>query len=223
MSELDQALMNITTLDRSMDSVSEEEWAQLLPVATAAIGVLEKSDYIGGDTRLRSKIRTLQKLHRIAFRDQDNGAVEEIANFCLEQWLALLADEPHNPQILKGTSTACRGPHAQCPGRLPVSLISMTNRRPKALVNGGFPGPKKPLCASTWSRAARLPAAAVALACGETDSSPQKQMLKTMAPGLSHCCTRKTTSKPEVFFFPPLTTSGAQSRRQSMPKNLTEI
>jgi hypothetical protein len=104
MADLNQALANITTLDRSIDTLTDEQWTQLLPVASAAIATLEEAGYFRGDTRLRSKIRTLQKLQRIAYHDPDSGPVEDIGSFCLNQWLALLADEPHHPQILRGTS-----------------------------------------------------------------------------------------------------------------------
>ena len=55
--------------------------------------------------RLQTNLRIINIIQRLAYHDGDVGAVSDLADWCLRQWLALYQDQPHQVAVLTGKWT----------------------------------------------------------------------------------------------------------------------
>ncbi|KAG8623473.1 hypothetical protein KVT40_008449 [Elsinoe batatas] len=75
-------------------------WSQHVPFAIRAVRAFSSSTHFQSRINSDEQIATTEALQNIAYHDPDAGGVQEIAQWCLDQWLRLLQEDTDNVKIL---------------------------------------------------------------------------------------------------------------------------
>ncbi|KAF2753183.1 hypothetical protein EJ05DRAFT_480546 [Pseudovirgaria hyperparasitica] len=78
-----------------------DQWESALPAARGCIASLDARLWMQSPVPLKDKIYTIEVLQSLAFADADSGGVDDIANWCLYQLMALLYHSPNDSAILR--------------------------------------------------------------------------------------------------------------------------
>lgn len=84
-----------TNLDLRPDS-----WREQLQAVRSTTGFLEIVDTVPDAARKSWQLPLIRVFQRVAFGDADNGAVQDVADWCLRQTLTLLHVYPEDVEIL---------------------------------------------------------------------------------------------------------------------------
>jgi hypothetical protein len=100
---LSAALANIEGIESIIEDVREERRASALEMLRNDIRTLNEFRLFDGTGNILIQTRTLSFVQSIAFRGFALGDVSDVANWCLERWLRLVSNHPHDVDVLRGT------------------------------------------------------------------------------------------------------------------------
>jgi hypothetical protein len=95
-----RALMSTVELISTNLDTRPESWREQLQAIRSTTTSLEILDASPDDTRKRWQLPLVSVFQRVAFGDADNGAVQDVADWCLRQALVLLHLYPEDAEIL---------------------------------------------------------------------------------------------------------------------------
>ncbi|KAF2221739.1 hypothetical protein BDZ85DRAFT_313954 [Elsinoe ampelina] len=75
-------------------------WSQHVPFAIRAVRMFSSSTHFQSRRSSDEQIDTTETLQNIAYHDPESGGIQEIAQWCLDQWLRLLQQDTDNVKIL---------------------------------------------------------------------------------------------------------------------------
>lgn len=87
-----------------------------LPTARSAMILLDATTFMDQSDRIAEQSFIISELQRLAYHDQDSGGVQDIAEWCVAQWLRILQHSPESIETLQG--------------ELSCSLATMTHLTP---------------------------------------------------------------------------------------------
>jgi hypothetical protein len=91
----------LTQID-SMLAENADDWEAHLPGAQSAISSLDRINFIRAPNRLEEQKWVVQVLQDYAYHDSDEGAIQDIAEWCQAAWLRVLRDHPGDATALEG-------------------------------------------------------------------------------------------------------------------------
>ena len=97
------SLMSTVELISANLDTRPESWREQVQAIRNTTRSLEILDRTPDGSRMRWQLPLVSVFQRVAFADADNGAVQDVADWCLRQALTLLHLYPDNVEIL-----ACR-------------------------------------------------------------------------------------------------------------------
>jgi hypothetical protein len=77
-----------------------ESWREHLQTVRSVIASFEILDTAPNEARAQWQLRLITVFRRVAFGDADNGAVQDVADWCLRQELILLHLYPQDVEVL---------------------------------------------------------------------------------------------------------------------------
>jgi hypothetical protein len=89
----------INLISANLD-VRPESWREQLQAIRSTTRSLEIRDGTPEEARKRWQVPLITVFQRVAFGDADNGAVQDVADWCLRQALTLLHLYPEDVEIL---------------------------------------------------------------------------------------------------------------------------
>lgn len=95
-----QNLMSTIELISANLDTRPESWREQLQAIRSITRCLELLDDHPEQARKRWQLPLISIFQRVAFADADNGAVQDVANWCLRQALTLLHLYPNDVEIL---------------------------------------------------------------------------------------------------------------------------
>jgi hypothetical protein len=102
---VNSALREIRHIQRVLDStngliaVNEQ-----LSTARSAITLLDTTTFMDQPDRIRDQSLIITALQRLAYHNQDNGGVQDVAEWCVAQWLRILQ---HSYEIVEALQGVC--------------------------------------------------------------------------------------------------------------------
>jgi hypothetical protein len=95
-----RALMSTVELISTNLDTRPESWREQLQAIRSTTTSLEILDASPDETRKRWQLPLVSVFQRVAFGDADNGAVQDVADWCLRQALVLLHLYPEDVEVL---------------------------------------------------------------------------------------------------------------------------
>lgn len=92
----------MTTFELVSDNLDSkpESWREHLQTVRSVIASFEILDTVPNEAREQWQLRLISVFQRVAFGDADNGAVQDVADWCLRQELILLHLYPQDVEVL---------------------------------------------------------------------------------------------------------------------------
>jgi hypothetical protein len=91
----------LTQID-TMLAEDADDWEAYLPGARSAVSSLDRINFIRVPNRLPEQKWIVQVLQDYAYHDSDEGAIQDIAEWCQAAWLRILRDHPGDVTALTG-------------------------------------------------------------------------------------------------------------------------
>lgn len=73
-----------------------------LPRARSVMTILDTTTLMDQPDRITDQSFIVTALQRFAYHDQDSGGVQDIAEWCVAQWLRILQHSPESVEALQG-------------------------------------------------------------------------------------------------------------------------
>jgi hypothetical protein len=93
-------LMSVVGLMSNNLDTRPESWREQLQAVRSTTALLEILDTVPDQARKQWQLHLISVFQRVAFGDADNGAVQDVADWCLRQALTLLHLYPNNFEVL---------------------------------------------------------------------------------------------------------------------------
>ena len=77
-------------------------WDQHIAAARSIIQTVNATSFMRQSTRTADKILIISHLQNLAYYDPDSGGVQDIAEWCVAQWLRLLQYDSESVEALEG-------------------------------------------------------------------------------------------------------------------------
>jgi hypothetical protein len=77
-------------------------WDNLVQSARSLMALLDSTSFIGGSSGVDLQVNTVEVMQKLAYQNVDQGAIGDIADWCLERWLRILQRQPNNVRSLEG-------------------------------------------------------------------------------------------------------------------------
>ena len=87
-----------------------EQFERQLALARSIIRSLDQMALLQRATRVDDQVFIISQLQDFAYYDADSGAIRDIAEWCVRQWLRLLQQNPEGVDVLQGLY--CKTPSA---------------------------------------------------------------------------------------------------------------
>ncbi|KAF2836394.1 hypothetical protein M501DRAFT_1033910 [Patellaria atrata CBS 101060] len=91
----------ITQISQMLSS-SPDSWHSYIASARVAINSIDATGFMTNPSLLDQQIFFINTLQRLAYVDADSGGVIDLANWCLQKWLAILSLHPQSVAVLRG-------------------------------------------------------------------------------------------------------------------------
>ena len=101
----DQRIAAIRAEVQRMDSAVEaasNDWDRDIIAARAVITLVDSTSLMQRADRTEDQTFVVSTLQRLAYYDADSGGIQDIANWCVTQWLGLLQRDHENVEALIG-------------------------------------------------------------------------------------------------------------------------
>ena len=101
----EQQIILIKTELRRIETAIEtasNDWDRHLAAARAVISSIDNTRLILQRNRADDQVFIISRLQRLAYYDADSGGVQDIADWCVTQWLSLLHVDPGSVEALRG-------------------------------------------------------------------------------------------------------------------------
>ena len=85
-----------------LESSPHMPWEQRLQIARAAIATFDATGLAHMPNRIIDRIFVTAALQRIAYHDAEGSRVDDIADWCMDQWLSLLQRNAEDLNVLRG-------------------------------------------------------------------------------------------------------------------------
>lgn len=92
----------------AMLATSRASWRSYLPVVRDSIRSLDSKGFMNQPEEVQRQLRFLDVFQKYAFVEQDSGAIEDVAGWCLQHWLAILQRYPDYTFVLSSKLFACK-------------------------------------------------------------------------------------------------------------------
>jgi hypothetical protein len=79
-----------------------EQFERQLALARSIIRSLDQTALLQRATRVDDQVFIISQLQDFAYYDADSGAIRDIAEWCMRQWLRLLQQNPEGVDVLRG-------------------------------------------------------------------------------------------------------------------------
>jgi hypothetical protein len=79
-----------------------EQFERQVALARSIIRSLDQTALLQRATRVDDQVFIISQLQDFAYYDADSGAIRDIAEWCVRQWLRLLQQNPEGVAILQG-------------------------------------------------------------------------------------------------------------------------
>jgi hypothetical protein len=97
------ALRDIRHIHRALDSTNGLiAVSQQLSMARSAIALLDTTTLMDQPNRIRDQSMIITALQRLAYHNQDNGGIQDVAEWCVAQWLRILQHSYEIVEALQG-------------------------------------------------------------------------------------------------------------------------
>ena len=96
------AKQELRRIQAAVDAASND-WERHISAARAVITSVDSTRLMEQQNRAQDQIFIISALQKIAYHDADSGGVQDIADWCVTQWLAILQYDPESVEALKGT------------------------------------------------------------------------------------------------------------------------
>jgi len=161
---IETCLQTVEHINNMLDH-NNTEHQRSIESAKSVMSSLDDACFFDDTTQLEAQTKVIETLQRLAFVNIDVGAIDDIADWCLQKWLVMLQLHPQTIHALKGSVNMTHFI------RLLAALII------QASVNGGYPKPSLLSRASMQKKAVRL-RVAPAQQDGQTVILPTLRALK---------------------------------------------
>jgi len=91
----------ICNIQQTLDS-SPDDWRSRIPAGRSVMAAVDASNFMNQTNRLEEQTHFVETLQRLAYWEADTGGIDDIADWCLKQWLVVLQNHPQNVSILRG-------------------------------------------------------------------------------------------------------------------------
>ena len=96
-------------IQNAIDS-TENDWERQISAARSVINLVDSTSLMHQADQADNQISIISGLQRFAYYDVDSGGVQDIAEWCVTQWLRILQHDPESVEALSGSiSKGIRG------------------------------------------------------------------------------------------------------------------
>ena len=88
-------------------NAASNDWERHISAARAVIASVDSTRLMQQQNRAQDQIFILSALQKLAYYDADSGGVQDIADWCVTQWLAILQYDPESVEALQGAHCHC--------------------------------------------------------------------------------------------------------------------
>ena len=93
----------IRLIRRTLDAVNGVSAVnRQLPAARSAMTLIDSTTLMDQSNRITDQAFIILELQRLAYHDQDSGGVQDVAEWCVAQWLRILQRSPESVETLSG-------------------------------------------------------------------------------------------------------------------------
>lgn len=100
-SQIEEAIRDVQRISDSTDS-DFETWEQRIVTGRTVIRTLGATGFMQQPNRRDQRIFVISSLQRLAYHEADGSSVDDIAQWCMEQWLSLLRTDAADLDALRG-------------------------------------------------------------------------------------------------------------------------
>ena len=93
--------VELQRIDSAVDAASNN-WDRHISAARAVVSLVDGTSLMQRADRTDDQTFIITRLQRLAYHDADSGGVQDIADWCLTQWLGLLQRDDENVEALTG-------------------------------------------------------------------------------------------------------------------------
>lgn len=116
---VESAINEIRLIQRVLNSVNGFTAVnQQLPTAQSAMTLVDATTLMDQPDRITDQTLIISELQRLAYQDQDAGGVQDVAEWCVAQWLHILQHSPDCLEALQGLGQAWLARAQACLARI---------------------------------------------------------------------------------------------------------